>query len=82
MQNCFTDDELIQHQIEIMKEMSFETLLLWFKYIVPARRPEENAQVLTGFKSVASESAYNTVLITIKEEVRESEMQAILSLVK
>jgi hypothetical protein len=49
---------------------------------VPARRPEENAQVLTGFKTVASESAYNTVLNTIKEEVRESEMQAILSLVK
>lgn len=82
MQKYFTDEELIQHQIEIMKEMSFETLLLWFKYIVPSRRPEENAQVLTGFKSVASESAYNTVINIIKEEVRESEMQAILSLVK
>ena len=82
MQKYFTDEELIEHQIEIMKEMSFETLLLWFKYIVPSRRPEENAQVLTGLKSVATESAYNTVLNTIKEEVRESEMQAILSLVK
>jgi hypothetical protein len=82
MQKHFTDEELMQHQIEIMQGMSFETLLLWFKYIVPARRPDENAQVLTGFKSVAPESAYNTVLNTIKEEVRESEMQAILSLVK
>ena len=82
MQKHFTDEELMQHQIEIMQEMSFDTLLLWFKYIVPARRPDENAQVLMGFKSVASESAYNTVLNTIKEEVRESEMQAILSLVK
>lgn len=82
MQKHFTDEELMQHQIEIMQEMSFDTLLLWFKYIVPARRPDENAQGLTGFKSVAPESAYNTVLNTIKEEVRESEMQAILSLVK
>ena len=82
MQKHFTDEELMQHQIEIMQEMSFETLLLWFKYIAPARRPDENAQVLTGFKSVAPEAAYNTVLNTIKEEVGESEMQLMLSLVK
>jgi hypothetical protein len=82
MQRHFTEDELIQHQIEIMKEMNFETLLLWFKYIVPARRPEENAQVLSGFKSAVSDTAYTTVLNTIKEEIGESEMQLILSLVK
>lgn len=82
MQRHFTEDELIQHQIEIMKEMNFETLLLWFKYIVPARRPEENAQVLSGFKSAVPDMAYTTVLNTIKEEIGESEMQLILSLVK
>lgn len=82
MQSHFTEDELRQHQIEIMKEMNFDTLLLWFKYIVPARRPEENAQVLSGFKSAVSETAYETVLNTIKQEVSESEMQLILSLVK
>ena len=82
MQRHFTEDELIQHQIEIMKEMNFETLLLWFKYIVPARRPEENAQVLSGFKSAVPETVYTTVLNTIKEEISESEMQLILSLVK
>ena len=82
MQRHFTEVELIQHQIEIMKEMNFETLLLWFKYIVPARRPEENAQVLSGFKSAVSDTAYTTVLNTIKEEIGESEMQLILSLVK
>jgi hypothetical protein len=82
MQRHFTEDELIQHQIEIMKEMKFETLLLWFKYIVPARRPEENAQVLSGFKSAVSNTAYTMVLNTIKEEISEVEMQSILSLVK
>jgi hypothetical protein len=82
MQKLFSDEELMQHQIEIMKEMSFDTLLLWFKYIVPARRPEENAQVLTGFKSVAPETAYSTVLSTIKNEISESEFELILSLIK
>ena len=82
MQKLFSDEELMQHQIEIMKEMSFDTLLLWFKYIAPARRPEENAQVLTGFKSVAPETAYSTVLSTIKNEISESEFELIQSLIK
>ena len=82
MQKQFTDEELIQHQIGIMGEMDFETLLLWFKYIVPARRPEENAQVLTGFKSAAPEAAFNAVLEVIKNEISENEFQHILSLIK
>jgi hypothetical protein len=82
MQKHFTDDELMQHQIAIMGEMSFDTLLLWFKYIAPARRPSENAQVLTGFKSAAPEAAYNAVIETIKAEVGEVEMQEILAMVK
>ena len=55
MQNNFTDEELMAHQLTIMQQMPFETLLLWFKFIVPARRAEENAQVLHGFKSAAPE---------------------------
>jgi hypothetical protein len=34
-----------------MGEMDYETLLIWFKYIVTARLPEENSQVINGFKS-------------------------------
>jgi hypothetical protein len=82
MQKHFTDEELMGHQIEIMQAMSFDMLLLWFKYIVPARRADENAQVLTGFKSAASEEAYNAVLDVIRKEISESEMNDILSLVK
>jgi hypothetical protein len=82
MQKHFTDEELMQHQISIMEEMSFETLILWFKYIVPARRPEENAQVLIGFKSAVPESAFNAVIEIIKNEISENEFQKILSLIK
>lgn len=82
MQKHFTDEELMQHQLAIMAEMSFETLLLWFKYIVPARRPEENAQVLSGFKSAVPQAAYDAVIEIIQNEVSESELQEIQSLIK
>jgi len=82
MQKHFTDEDLMQHQIAIMGEMSFETLLLWFKYIVPARRPEENAQVLSGFKSAVPETAFNAVIEIIKNEVSENELHEIQSMIK
>ncbi|MCX8478519.1 MAG: hemerythrin domain-containing protein [Chitinophagales bacterium] len=82
MQKHFTDEELMQHQIAIMGEMSFDTLLLWFKYIVPARRPAENAQVLTGFKSAVPEVAFITVIEIIKNEISDNELQEILSMIK
>ena len=82
MQKHFTDEDLMQHQIAIMGEMNFETLLLWFKYIVPARRPEENAQVLSGFKSAVPESAFHAVIEIIKNEVSENELHEIQSMIK
>ena len=82
MQKHFTDEDLMQHQIAIMGEMNFETLLLWFKYIVPARRPEENAQVLIGFKSAAPEAAFNAVIEVIKKEISENEFHEIQSMIK
>jgi hypothetical protein len=81
MQEHFTDEELIGHQIEIMKEMSFETLLLWFKYIVPARRPAENAQVLSGFKASAPAEAYEQVMALIGTQVSSEELAEIKRLI-
>ena len=80
MQSNFSDEELMQHQIAIMQQMPFETLLLWFKYIVPARRAEENAQVLRGFKSNAPIEAFNQVIAVIKDEISAEELQQILDL--
>ncbi len=81
MQAHFSDEELMQHQVEIMQAMPFETLLLWFKYIVPARRPDENAQVLTGFKSAVPANVYQQVLDLIQNEIGEAELAKILALV-
>ena len=82
MQKYFSDAELMEHQVQIMQAMDFDMLLLWFKYIVPARRPDENAQVLTGFKSAVPEDVFNIVLDVIRKELTESELKEILALVQ
>jgi hypothetical protein len=79
LQQNFTDEELIQHQIEIMKQMEFSTLLLWFKYIVPARRTEENAQVIRNFKANAPEEAVDAVLQTIQKELSDEEFVLLMN---
>jgi uncharacterized protein YktA (UPF0223 family) len=76
MQLHFTDEELIGHQVQIMQEMDFKTLLLWFKYIVPARRSSENKQVLTAFKSNAPAEAFEAVKSTIMQVVSQEEWEA------
>jgi hypothetical protein len=48
MQN-FSHEELIGHQILIMQQMSFETLLLWFKYICSCKKDFRKQTSVTGF---------------------------------
>lgn len=81
VQEQFTDEELMGHQVAIMQEMSFETLLLWFKYIVPARRLEENAQVLRGFKGAAPKEAFDAAMRVIKEQLTESDFTTLVEMV-
>jgi hypothetical protein len=81
MQEHFSDEELMGHQVEIMKEMSVETLLLWFKYIVPARRPAENAQVLSGFKASAPAELYEQVMTLIQTQLSSDEFAEIKRLI-
>jgi hypothetical protein len=79
LQANFTDEELIQHQIAIMQSMDFSVLLLWFKYIVPARRIEENVQVLNAFKSSAPPEAFEMVLTTIRGVLTEDRYATLIS---
>lgn len=72
MQQHFTDEEMMAHQGEIMKEMPFDMLLLWFRYIAPARRHEENLQVLQGLKASAPPAAIEAVLGTLKEALPQT----------
>jgi hemerythrin len=78
MQSNFTDEELIGHQVVIMQNMDFKTLLLWFKYIVPARRLEENRQVLEAFKANAPEEAFVAVQAIIQSVVSPNDFDSLM----
>ena len=78
MQENFTDEELIGHQVVIMQQMDFNTLLLWFKFIVPARRMEENSQVLTAFKANAPAAAFDEVAQQIREVLPAAEFETLM----
>ena len=49
----FTDDELAQHRGKIMKKNPPETLLIWFRFVIPAQSHSERVGLLSGFKKMA-----------------------------
>ena len=69
LQKHFTDEELIQHRMEIMKKLEPNMLTLWLKYVIPAQRVDENIGMLSGLKANAPEAFFNEVMSTIKGEM-------------
>ncbi len=49
----FTDDELAQHRGRIMAKNPPETLLIWFRFVIPAQSHNERIGLLSGFKKMA-----------------------------
>ncbi|MEY2755327.1 MAG: hypothetical protein RJB65_1685 [Actinomycetota bacterium] len=68
---------MIADQGVIMQTVPFETLLLWFKYIVPARSTSDNRQVLAGFKSAAPAEAFDTVAALLRDVLPPERFAAI-----
>ncbi len=78
----FSDEELLADQVAISQEMPFEVLLLWFKYIVPARRVAENAQVLQGFKAAAPPEVYQQVTDLLRDTLPTASYDALMARVE
>ena len=75
LQKHFTDEELIQHRMDIMKKLAPATLTLWLKYIVPAQRVDESIGMLAGLKANAPEPFFKQVMSTIKNEMENETYQ-------
>lgn len=71
LQANFSDEELMQHRIEIMQHIDFTTMLRWFKYLIPAQTENENVDMLSGFKSSAPAAAFEQVTTLIKQVLPE-----------
>ena len=77
MMEHFSDEELIGHQIAIMGETSFESLLRMFRFIAPARRLDENLQVLQAFRANAPEPAFAAVMQTLQAAMPPSQYNSL-----
>ncbi len=78
MMEHFSDEELIGHQIAIMAETSFESLLRMFRFIAPARRLDENLQVLQAFRANAPEPAFTAVMQTLQNAMPPQKFNALV----
>lgn len=79
MQEHFSDEELIQHRMEIMQKLPFSMLCLWLKYIVPAQSHEESMGMLSGLKQNAPSEAFEAVIRTIEQEMAPGRFKALIS---
>lgn len=80
LQKHFTDDELMQHRQEIMKNIAPETLTLWLKYVIPAQRIDESMGMLSGLKANAPQPFFERVMATIKGEMEQARYEELTRL--
>lgn len=69
----FTDEELASHRGKIMAKNPSQTLLIWFKFVIPSQCHKERVGLLTGFKKMAPEPFFNEGMQVIKQVLTEKE---------
>ena len=62
----FTDDELAMHRGKIMAKNPPDTLLTWFRFVIPAQSHDERASLLAGFKKMAPADFFKNGMTVIK----------------
>lgn len=69
----FTDEELASHRGKIMAKNPPQTLLIWFRFVIPAQSHKERVGLFTGFKKMAPEPFFNEGMQVIKPVLTEKE---------
>jgi hypothetical protein len=71
----FTDEELASHRGKIMARNPPQTLLTWFRFVIPAQSHKERMGLLAGFKKMAPASFFNEGMQVIKQVLTEKEFE-------
>ena len=71
----FTDEELAAHRSKIMALNPPETLLTWFRFVIPAQSHNESVGLLSGFKKMAPAPFFNQGMEVIKKVLTISEFE-------
>ena len=69
----FTDEELASHRRKIMARNPPQTLLIWFRFVIPSQSHKERVGLLTGFKQMAPEPFFNQGMQVIRQVLTEKE---------
>jgi hypothetical protein len=69
----FTDEELAAHRGKIMAKNPPETLLIWFRFVIPAQSHNERTGLLTGFKKMAPAAFFDQGMEVIKQYIPANE---------
>lgn len=71
----FTDEELAAHRGKMMAKNPPQTLLIWFRFVIPAQRFKERVGLLTGFKKMAPEPFFNEGMQVIQQVLTAREFE-------
>jgi Hemerythrin HHE cation binding domain len=69
----FTDEELASHRGKIMAKNPPQTLLIWFRFVIPAQSHNDRVGLLTGFKKMATATFFDEGMQVIKQVLTEKE---------
>lgn len=78
----FTDEELAGHRGKIMARNPPETLLIWFKFVLPAMSHKERVGLFSGFKKMAPPAFYSEGLAVVKQVLTEIEFSKLIGAVE
>ena len=73
----FTDEELASHREKIMAKNPPQTLLTWFRFVIPAQSHPERVSLLTGFKKMAPAPFFNDGMGVIRKVLPTREFEAL-----
>lgn len=73
----FTDEELAAHRSKIMARNPPQTLLTWFRFVIPAQSHRERIGLLSGFQKMAPAPFFSEGMQVIAQVLNEKEFTAL-----
>ena len=73
----FSNEEFAWHRGKIMARNPPQTLLLWFRFVLPAQSHQEKVGLLTGFKKIVPPPFFNEGMEVIRQVLTEDEFASL-----
>lgn len=73
----FSDEELAAHRGKIMAKNPPQTLLIWFRFVLPAQSHAERLRLLGGFKKMTPAAFFQEGMQVVQQVLTEIEFAAL-----